>query len=76
MIFLREISSEITREIMARRRQDWGDIHRMFLQVMMSRRVLSAQEMRKVYAKLEPDESKYWDRHAGSNTRLLLSGFC
>ena len=69
MILLREISSEI-RFSMARRRQDWGDIHRMFLQVMMSRRVLSAQEMRKVYAKLEPDESKCWDRHTGSNTRL------
>ena len=35
----------------------WGDIHRMFLQIMMSRRVISAQEMRKVYSKLEPDES-------------------
>jgi len=42
---------------MAGRRQEWGDKHRMFLQVMMSKRVLSAQEIRKVYAKLEPDES-------------------
>ncbi|XP_065889921.1 non-structural maintenance of chromosomes element 1 homolog [Dysidea avara] len=42
---------------MAGRRQQWSDIHRMFLQVMMSRRVLSVQELRKVYGKLEPDES-------------------
>ena len=45
---------------MAGRRQQWSDIHRMFLQVMMSRRVLSVQELRKVYGKLEPDESECW----------------
>lgn len=30
------------------------DVHRMFLQVMMSRRVLSDREIRQVYSKLEP----------------------
>ena len=30
------------------------DVHRMFLQVMMSRRVLSDREIRQTYSKLEP----------------------
>lgn len=30
------------------------DVHRMFLQVMMSRRVLSDREIRQVYSRLEP----------------------
>ena len=31
------------------------DVHRMFLQVIMSRKVLSDREIRQVYRKLEPD---------------------
>ena len=44
------------------------DVHRMFIQVMMSRRVLNEREIRQTYSKLDPGSILYYSHVIGPSS--------